>query len=441
MRETSSYTVFHFMGALSEQGAGVAKAVWELASAQTQNLGDGRVHLLGHSDPDWRGTPPILPSPKWQAFKSIGPSPYNFSPRLARHAKEFLGARVSSGAVTDEDVGAPGIIHSHGLWIHANHTAYSAARAGDKPLIISPHGMLGPWSFRRSRIKKWPIYHLIEKHGLRRAACIVAASESEAADIASFGLGVPIAVIPWGVRVADYPDPNLPTPDSIAEQMNALDSFSKITSEGVGRLSSADVGSGDPTYLKDRRILLFLGRLHPVKAPEHLLGAWKRLSQKFSDWHLVFAGPNAEGTLESLMAEADRAGIRDRVTFLPAVSGERKLALLRRAEILVLPSHNENFGFVVPEALACGTPVIASDRTPWRRVVETNCGWNYPFGESGLTTALEEAMTQSPDTLRAMGLKGRELVETEFDWRHCAEKFSRLYEWSLGLTAKPEFVK
>ena len=111
------------------------------------------------------------------------------------------------------------------------------------------------------------------------------------------------------------------------------------------------------------------------------------------------------------------------------------------SELLVLPSHNENFGFVIPEALASGTPVIASDRTPWGITEETGCGWRYPFGQEGLRATLEAALSKSSEQLFARGLKGRELVEGQFNWNTLAPRFCSLYDWITENGHPPEWVQ
>ena len=125
-------------------------------------------------------------------------------------------------------------------------------------------------------------------------------------------------------------------------------------------------------------MVLFLGRLHPVKGLDLLLEVWGRVAYDFPDWHLVVAGPDEDGYRRSLTALADRFRISHRVSFVGPVDGESKSSLLKRCDFLVLPSHMESFGLVVLEALSYGRPAMVSKAAPglnWKAVNAVG-GWN-----------------------------------------------------------------
>jgi len=114
--------------------------------------------------------------------------------------------------------------------------------------------------------------------------------------------------------------------------------------------------------LRNRRYLLFLARIHEKKGCDILLDAFARTLARDPEWRLVMAGPDENGLGARLTAQAAALGLGDRVTFTGMLQGDLKWGALRSAEVFVLPSHQENFGVVVVEALACGTPVLISDK-------------------------------------------------------------------------------
>lgn len=401
--------LIHVMGSLSSRGAGVARAVWEMSAAlATLENSALNIHLLGIADRDWTGSSPISNASRLnvQAFHSMGPSPPDYSPRLNKILRQIASASC--------------LIHSHGLWLHPNWKAASFARRNRLPLVISPHGMLCPWSFQNSSWKKKPIFHLLEQRNLESAACLLASSERESCDIANFQFGNPIATIPFGLDMTEFAE----SADSEVAVGQSWDSF-----------------LAENPKLVHRRLILFLGRIHPVKAPEQLITAFGTALAAQDEFQLIFAGPVEPAQRQALTRLAHECSIQDRVTFAGAVSGSLRLALLRRSDALVLCSHNENFGYVVPEALASGTPVIASDRTPWAEVNAQGCGWCYPHGELGLASALSNMAVKTPDELYAMGVLGRRWIERDFTWNEVARKMLKMYRWILDGGSPPEFVK
>ena len=106
----------------------------------------------------------------------------------------------------------------------------------------------------------------------------------------------------------------------------------------------------------------------------------------------------------------------------------------------VLPTNSENFGMVVAESLACGTPVICSQGAPWKGLLTHNCGWWVPIDEMAFESAMREAMVMSREELATMGAKGREWMRNDFDWNAIGMKAKEAYEWLCGIGDKPECV-
>lgn len=302
----------------------------------------------------------------------------------------------------------PAVVHIHGLWrLHAAQVIRYAQRIG-APIVISPHGMLHAAALRQRAIFKRAARRLFQDNVLRRARCLHATAAEEADEIRRLGFDGPIAVIPWGVEAPP------------------------------ARAARADPASGASP---DSRVVLFLGRFHPTKGLDVLLRAWALAHRRFPSSRLVLAGYDDADYRRRLVALAASLGVTDSTTFAGPVEGAARETLFADASVLVLPSPAENFGFVVPEALVRGIPVITTEGTPWSSLAAEACGWWIPGGEEALAAAIGAALDQSPDALRAMGDRGRTFASARFSWDGVAKKMIALYAWTLGEAPEPVFVQ
>ena len=127
-------------------------------------------------------------------------------------------------------------------------------------------------------------------------------------------------------------------------------------------------------------------------------------------------------------------------SFLGPIEDEDKWQLYRQSDLFVLPSHTENFGLVVAEALACGLPVITTHGTCWQELIAQRCGWWVPIGAAPLANALREATALTDAERREMGRRGRHLIESSYGWPLVAKKMLAVYKWMLGQDSQPEWV-
>ncbi len=300
------------------------------------------------------------------------------------------------------DARSADIVHGHSLWMLPNVYPALAAQRSGRPLIISPRGTLSPVALRRSRIMKALFWRLFQGPAVRKAACLHATSVQECQDIRKFGLLAPIATLPNGIDI-----PNLPT-------------------------RSPKTGS-----LKQ---LLYLCRLHPIKGIEHLLNAWAAVQSQFPDWVLRIVGPDAGGYRKKLEALTERLQLA-RVTFLGPRYGDDKWAEYAAADAYVLPSHSENFGMSVAEAMACGLPVITTTSTPWVDLDSRRVGWSVTPDVNALTQALRSALSTPQGELIAIGQRGRKWMAEEFSWKKVAKDMIEVYRWLLGGGEPPRSVR
>jgi glycosyltransferase involved in cell wall biosynthesis len=155
---------------------------------------------------------------------------------------------------------------------------------------------------------------------------------------------------------------------------------------------------------------------------------------------VVVAGGDEAGHLAEIKAEIGKQKVESDFEFVGEVGNEKKWDLYRSADLFVLPSHSENFGIVVAEALACGVPVIATQGTPWEDLVTQHCGWWPAVGSGSLAEALRAALARTDEERQAMGCRGRQLVEAKYSWPGVAAQMLSVYQWMLGGGQKPECI-
>lgn len=297
------------------------------------------------------------------------------------------------------DVAGVDLVHDHGVWLPANHRAAVEARRAGVPRVVSPRGMLAPRALAHRGWKKRVAWALYQRADLRGAALVHATSAAEAADARRLGLG-PVAVVPNGVR----------PPEPLPERRR-----------GTARRA------------------LFLGRLHPIKGVPMLVEAWARVRP--GGWGLDVAGPDEGGhraELERLVAER---GLGARVAFLGEAGEAAKWALLRSADLVVLPTRTENFGVVVAEALAAGVPALTTTGAPWGALRDERCGWWVEPSASGLEAGLREATALDRAALDAMGERGRAYAARAFGWPALAARTAAVYRWLLEGGPRPPDVE
>lgn len=142
-------------------------------------------------------------------------------------------------------------------------------------------------------------------------------------------------------------------------------------------------------------------------------------------------GPDEGGHLAEVKALVQRAGLNESCEFPGSAEGGALHWEYRNADLFILPSHTENFGMVVGEAMAHGLPVITTHGAPWQLLETEHCGWWVPVSVEGIAAALEDATRRSPEELAAMGARGRAVVEERFAWDRIAKEMIACYEWVL----------
>lgn len=370
--------IVHTVNSLRATHGGPSRSVTALADAMSRRGAD--VRLLTHDDvPEEQMVVPAAASVRRVPF---------------RLTDEFRGRGRFERSIIED--GRPDVLHEHGLWLPLNRGSAKVAERYRIARVISIRGMLSGWALGQSRFRKKVAWHAFQAGSLRRAALLHVTAADELQDVRRMGLSLPVAVIPNGI---DIPDLLPATP------------------------------SGD-------RTLLFLSRLHRIKGVDELLQAWKAVQP--DGWRLVIAGPVEDPLIGRRVRELSE---RDSsVEYVGEVDDVSKWDLYKSADLFVLPTHSENFGIVVAEALGAGVPVITTRAAPWSELESHTCGWWIDTGTEPLIVALRDATTRPKEALEAMGARGRELVRLNYSWDMIAERMLASYEWILGRGSKPSWL-
>ncbi len=291
----------------------------------------------------------------------------------------------------------------HGLWQFHSLAVHRALRGGPVPYFIYPHGMLDPWFKRHyplKHLKKWLYWPWADYRVLRDAAAVLftAAEEAKLAAQSFWLYRAKPAVVGYGVALGE------------PSQLGSAEEFTQTWPE-----------------TRDRRIVLFLGRLHAKKGGDLLIEAFAQLASSEPDLHLVMAGPDDRSGLRAeLEALAVRLGVAHRVTWTGMLGGSAKWSALKAAEVFALPSHQENFGIAVVEALAMGVPVLISDKVNiWREIVDGGAGVAGSDTVAGTVQSLQRWLALSTTQREAMKLHAAACYQQHF---HMASAARRLID-------------
>ncbi len=295
------------------------------------------------------------------------------------------------------------IVVVNGIWQYHSFAVWRVLRdGGSVPYVVFTHGMLDPW-FKRTyplkHLKKMLYWPWGEYRVLRDAGAVLFTCEEERVLARqSFELyRCTECVVNYGTAG--------PTGDAKTD----LEAFFAAHPE-----------------LRGKRLAIFVGRLHEKKGCDLLLEAFARTLAPDPDWHLVMCGPDQVGWQAKLVEMAKRLHLAGRITWAGMVRGERKRGALRAAEIFVLPSHQENFGISVAEALACGTPALISNKVNiWREVEKSGAGI---VGEDDLagTCGLLKCWLETTDAEKAeFRRRARECFLREFEIKQASETLVR----------------
>jgi glycosyltransferase involved in cell wall biosynthesis len=354
---------------LSESGVGVSEA-------EVLCLDDpGESYLQGQSFP----------------VHALGPAKgnYRYAPRLGEWLEQNL-TRFDGVVI-------------HGLWQYHSYGTYRVVR-GRRPYVVFPHGMLDPYfkrTFPLKHLKKQAYWLAREYRVLRdaKAVCFTTPIERDSAMGTMWPQRWNAAVVSFGT--------SQPVGDAASQREVFLSRF---------------------PALRERRFFLFLSRIHRKKGCDLLLEGFARVAEAYPDVDLVMAGPDEEGLQPQLEAQARSLGISSRVHWTGMLQGDLKWGALYAADAFVLPSHQENFGVAVVEALACGVPVIISDKVNiWPDIVQDQAGIVHPDTAEGTYQSMMRFLGMRVEERESLVRNGLACFQARYEMRRTAAALGGLF--------------
>jgi len=463
-------TVFQLTSWLSGAGGGIPPVIRALAAEYRQRQMDCVV--AGLADPT--GALPAFPV-DWPvlAGRIAGPAAFGYSPELARQMRE----RVQKDSV----------IHVHGLWMYPGWLARKLCAETGAVRIVSPHGMLEPWALQNSRWKKRLAAWAFENQNLRTASCLHALCATEAENFRHYGLKNPIVIIPNGIDLPEIGNAETLKTETLKYQSSEIPS-------PIGRVTACvPPCAPDPlsvcqhvsmsAFTGGRKVLLYLGRIHPKKGLVNLLRAWAEIrkaesgKRKAEEWVLAIAGwdkgghedelkrlateleipwADVRGKAEKLKTEirkGESAQSQERETnfrisefqhvsvlFVGPQFNEDKVACYRNCDAFILPSFSEGLPMVILEAWAHGKPVLMTPECNLPEGFAANAAIRIEPSTGSIAEGLEELFRLSSSDLSSLGSNGRKLVRERFTWDIVGSQLRNVSAWLVGGGARPECV-
>lgn len=365
--------VLHVIPSVDEQSGGPATAIFPMCRALMQQgievmLATTDAGLKRYEASEYKGVPAkFFPAQLGESFK------------YSRPLAAWLTANIR-----DFD-----LAHIHAVFNHSSVAAARVCRRAGIPYVVRPLGTLDPWSLAQKSLRKRVFWQLSGREMLRGAAAVHYTSEAEKLGTETFTRMNHGKVIPLGIETRIATD-------------RRTDFFPELG-----------------------RYVLVMSRLHPKKALDVLLDAFLALTEdpRFAGWRLVLAG---DGPSDYVAKLKSKAAASSRVLFTGWVDGEKKEALLSRASLLALPSHQENFGLCVMEAMSHAVPVLVSPNVNLApEIASVNAGWISAIDRDALIERLTEALSNTEELARR-GRTGKQL-SLQYSWENVARSLVELY--------------
>ena len=377
--------ILHVIHSADPRGGGPIEGIRQLVPALARLGIETEVMSLDAPDVPWAADFPVPLHATGPASRGYGYTPHAV-PWLKKNGENYDAVIVN------------------GLWQYGSFAVWRALRGTSLPYYVYPHGMLDPWFKRHyplKHLKKWLYWPWAEYRVLRDATAVLFTSEEEKiAARQSFWLyRCRECVTGYGIAI--------PPGDAVQQRALFLEHYPE---------------------LKNKRLMLFLGRIHEKKGCDLLLRAWKDVSAG-ETMHLVMAGPVDHNYGNAMKELARQLGLESSVSWLGMLTGDLKWGSLRAAEAFVLPSHQENFGVSVVEALACGVPVLISNKVNiWREILEDDAGLVENDDLAGTIQLLKRWTSLNSTEKERMRVNAQNCFEKRFDIARTAEALAALLQ-------------
>jgi len=315
-----------------------------------------------------------------------------------------LSASAGQKKLIADTIAQADIVHGHGIWTPLTKRVTDMTRLAGVPYVISLRGMLDDWCMDQRRLKKLIYLKLGGTKMLNSAALIHSTADGELAQSKK-----------WFPKAQGVVIPNL---------LN-LEPYENMPGESIAREKFPMFDTGDP-------VLLYLSRIHYKKGIEHLIRAVKLLRDQGNPHRLLIAGDGDKAYEASLKAQTKELGLEDYISFLGLVVGDEKLSLYQAADLFVLPTSQENFGFVLYESLAAGTTLVTTKGVDdWPELQEKAQATICDQDDRSLAEAIAQ-LTSDPESLKALGETGRAWIFDQMNPDKIIEEFERFYRRAVG---------
>jgi len=292
-----------------------------------------------------------------------------------------------------ENVASYDVVFVNCIWQYNTLAAYRALASTKTRYSVFAHGMLDPYFKKKyplKHIKKLIYWFLFLKKILRNANAVMFTCEEEKilARQSFPGYRVRETVVSYG---------------TFGPECDSAEAAKEFLTQWPA--------------LRGKRIAISMGRIHAKKGTDILIEAFAATMAKDPAWQLVIAGPDQVGLRQQLEALAARLGIADRITWTGMLQGTQKWGALAASEVFVLPSHQENFGIVVAEALACCLPVIVSDKVNiWREIANYTAGLVCDDTVEGTSGCLARWQSLSSEEIDALRMRSKLCFDRHFNY-------------------------
>lgn len=378
---------------MDPQGGGVASSVQEMSIA-LKNCGH-EVEIVSLDSPtaSWVINCPIL-------IHALGPvqTRYGYTskyvPWLKKHIQQYDAVIVE------------------GLWQYHSFGAWRALRQSDIPYFVFSHGMLDFWfkqQYPLKHLKKWLYWPWAEYRVLRDAKAVFFTGEEERLRAKkSFWL------YQCNEKVVSI-GTSIPMQHLVEQKIKFFEKF---------------------PYLQNKQLLIFLGRIHQKKGCDLLIKAFAQVAKQEKQnlpLHLVMAGPDSSNWQAKLEKMVAQLAITHQVTWTGLLDDQLKWGALSSSEALILPSHHENFGMVVAEAMACSKPVLISNQVGiWREIEQDGAGIVAADTLEGTTLLLKKWLAMNSQERINMGKNAHKSFLNRFEINQVADNFLAMMKLEYG---------
>jgi glycosyltransferase involved in cell wall biosynthesis len=380
--------ILHVISSVDPKGGGVIEGVNQLCLLHREMGHQVEICSLDEPSSEWVSRSKIL-------VHALGPSKagYGYSsklvPWLKAHGHEYDAVIV------------------HGLWQYVGFAVWRALSGTTTPYYVFAHGMLGPWfkhTYPLKHLKKWLYWPWAEYRVLRDARRVIFTCEEEQR----------LARESFWLYKAN----------------EAVSGFGVFNVPANGDEVAAKFMAQFP-QLQGKRIVLYLSRIHKVKGCNLLVEAFAKVARQDERLHLVMAGPDQIGWTPALKTKAEKLGIAHRITWPGMLQDEMKWGAFYAAEVFCLPSHHENFGVVVAEALACGKPVMISNKVNiWSEIEADRAGFVDDDTVEGTVRNLEKWLALDLEIYTAMSERAISCFKSRFHVQKAAERLLEIIKES-----------